>query len=92
MRTVRYSGRQEGVAAQGSVYPSMHWAGGCVYTSMHWVGGLPQCMLGYTPPPWTELLIHACENITFPQLRCGGKYVCVTKAFKIQIDKINFHL
>ena len=20
-------------------------------------------------PPWTELLTHACENITFPQLR-----------------------
>ena len=24
-----------------------------------------QCMLGYhTPPPWTEFLTHACENIT----------------------------
>ena len=21
------------------------------------------------PPPWTEFLTHACENITFPQLR-----------------------
>ena len=52
-------------------------------------GGLPhtshaQCMLGYLPPgpvhaginpspPWTEFLTHACENITFPQLRCGRK-------------------
>ena len=26
--------------------------------------------LGCTPPPmWTEFLTHACENITFPQLR-----------------------
>ena len=32
-------------------------------------GGLPQCMLGYTHSPWAELLTHACENITFPQLR-----------------------
>ena len=22
-------------------------------------------------PPWTEFLTHACENITFPQIRCG---------------------
>ena len=48
-----------GGVCQG-VYPSMHWEGGC----------LLQCMLGYTPP-WTEFLTHACENITFPQLRCG---------------------
>ena len=23
------------------------------------------------PPPWTEFLTHASENITFPELRCG---------------------
>ena len=23
-------------------------------------------------PPWTEFLTHACENITFPQLRLGA--------------------
>ena len=23
------------------------------------------------PPPWTEFLTHASENITLPQLRCG---------------------
>ena len=29
------------------------------------------CMPGYTPPHplWTEWITHACENITFPQLR-----------------------
>ena len=31
--------------------------------------GSAQCMLGYNPPPpWTEFLTHACQNITFPQL------------------------
>ena len=42
-------------------------------------GCLPQCTLGYTPPTplWTEFLTHACENITFPQLRCGRQmYHC----------------
>ena len=24
-----------------------------------------------TPPPWTEFVTHASENITLPQLRCG---------------------
>ena len=27
------------------------------------------CLGVYTSPPWTEFLTHACENITFPQLR-----------------------
>ena len=26
--------------------------------------------------PWTEFLTHACENITFPQLRCGRLKTC----------------
>ena len=27
------------------------------------------------PPPWTEFLTHACENITLPQTSfAGGKY------------------
>ena len=30
---------------------------------------VPQCMLGYTPP--VKRITDACENITFPQLRCG---------------------
>ena len=34
-------------------------------------GGGSVCSGGYTPLPplWTEFLTHACENITFPQLR-----------------------
>ena len=33
-----------------------------------------QCMLGYHPPPWTEFLTHASENITLPKtLFAGGK-------------------
>ena len=50
-----------GVAARG-VCISQHALGGG--------GCLLQCMLGYFPP-WTEFLTHTCENITFPQLRCG---------------------
>ena len=86
MRTVRCSGRpgvsaQEGclargVSAYGGVCLSVYWCwdthtprvdtppgsdqGGCV--SQH--------ALRHTPL-WTEFLTHACENITFPQLRCG---------------------
>ena len=63
----------EGVSAQGGVMSAQggvcpRW---CV--SQHALGRgrcVPQCMLGYTPPSlWTEFLTHACENITFPQLR-----------------------
>ena len=37
------------------VYPSMHWTGGC----------LPQCMLGWTPPPlWTEFLWKHYLSVT----------------------------
>ena len=39
----------------------------------------PQCgprdligMLGYPPPPWTEFLRHACENITIRQTSFAG--------------------
>ena len=53
-----------GVSARG-VCP-----GGCLAE-----GCLPQCMLGYTPPethtPLVNRITDACENITFPQLRCG---------------------
>ena len=45
----------------GGVCPggiSQHALGSGVYSSACWD----------TPPPlWTEFLIHACENITFPQ-------------------------
>ena len=34
------------------------------------LGGGSACPEGCTPPSlWTEFLTHACENITFPQLR-----------------------
>ena len=41
--------------------PAMHAPLPCTPPSMH------------TPPPlWTEFLTHASENITLPQIRCGG--------------------
>ena len=38
-------------------------------------GGIPACT-GADPPPWTEFLTHASENITLPQTSfAGGKNV-----------------
>ena len=35
-------------------------------------GCIPACTEADTlPPPWTEFLTHACENIAVAQLRCG---------------------
>ena len=48
-----------GVSAWGGV-----WPGG----SLPGRGCLPRGCLPPTPPPWTESLTHAFENITFPQL------------------------
>ena len=62
MRTVRCSGRLLG---QGGVCPGRVSAwGGCLLGG----GCLPD---GCTPPfpLWTKFLTHACENITFLQLR-----------------------
>ena len=39
----------------GGVYPGM-----C----------LPQCMLGYNPPPPVDRKTDRCKNIMLPQLRC----------------------
>ena len=38
--------------------------GGCT-----WSGG---CLPRYSPPPWTEFLTHASENITLPQTSFAG--------------------
>ena len=69
MRTVRSSSRLPG---EGDVCPEGCLPRGClpgwgeggvcpVYPSIHWV----------KHPPWTDFLTHACENITFQQVRCG---------------------
>ena len=39
--------------------------GVCVCVSQHALRQTP------SPPPWTEFLTHACENITLAQLPCG---------------------
>ena len=61
-----------GVCLPGGVCP-----GGClpreVYVSQHALGkGVSAPVhVGIHTPLWTDFLTHACENITFPQLRCG---------------------
>ena len=69
MRTVRSSSRLLGGSAQGDVYQ-----GGVCQEEVSAQGGvfprsvcIPACTEEDTPP--TEFLTHACENITFPQLR-----------------------
>ena len=59
MRTARFSVHLRRGSAYWGVCP-----GGCTPP-------LPpaHCMLGYTPPPWTEWLTNRCKNFTFPQLR-----------------------
>ena len=55
------------VSAQGDVCP-----GGCMYPSMHWARGVSVPVHAEIHIPlWTDFLTYACENITFPQLRCG---------------------
>ena len=65
MRTVRCNGRRglypgEGVCPGG--LPGGVCKGGCLPHSP-----LPSACWD-TPPLWTELLTHTCENITFPKL------------------------
>ena len=55
-----------GMSAQGSAKQRC-LAGGSAKGNVCLVG----CLSGGDVhlPPWTEFLTHACENITFPQLR-----------------------
>ena len=41
------------------------------------MGGVPArgVYLPGVPPPWTEFLTHASENITLPDSLAGGSYV-----------------
>ena len=66
MRTVRYSDRLMGRCPGGSVCLGVSTQGR-VYTS---------------PLPWTEFLTHACENITFPQLRLQ---TVITKVYQTRM-------
>ena len=57
-----------------TVSPSMHCARGCV-AGVYQVpgGGIPACTEAEPPPPpWTEFLTHATENITLPQTSFAG--------------------
>ena len=63
-----------GVSAPGGVclvWGVSAWSGG---VSAPGGGCIPACTEADTlppPPPLTEFLTHACENITLAQLRCG---------------------
>ena len=61
-----------GVCSQGGSAP-----GGCLLLGggLLWSRGggcIPACTEA-DPPPWTEFLTHACENITLAQLVAAGK-------------------
>ena len=57
-----------GVSAQGGCLPSL--SRGCLLRQGVCPGGVCLvCPGGRHPSLWTESLTHACENITFPQLR-----------------------
>ena len=60
------------------------WLGGMCDSGYSWQGGMQDSGgegihdrgvawqgVWHARPPWTEFMTHACENITFPQLRCG---------------------
>ena len=51
------------VYAQRGVYPSMHWPGGVCIPACNGQGSLcpSACWHTLPHPPWTELLIDACE-------------------------------
>ena len=68
---------RQGVWIWGCLFRGSVCPGGCVQGM--WVregmcvegcpGGVSQHAMGQTaPPPWTEFLTRACENIIFPQL------------------------
>ena len=71
MRTARFNGHFGGRGrilgslplglGRGSVHPP-----GQTPPGRH--APLPISFWDISPPPWTEFLTHACENITFPQL------------------------
>ena len=63
----------EGCLHMGGVCPGGVCPGGCLPRRLSARGlCLPRGGGVCTPPPWTEFLAHACENITFPQLRLGA--------------------
>ena len=49
---------------------------------------LSHCILGYIPP-WTEVMTHACKNITFPQLFCLN-FVLVTSIWRLASTTASF--
>ena len=70
MRAVRSSSR-----LPGGCLPR-----GCLPRGIVCIGEGVSAKGGVHLPPWTEFLPHACENITFPQLRNGNN------AYKLNDD------
>ena len=62
-----WGGGVPGLGRLGGV-PALGGSGACSG------GGIPACTEADPPPPWTEFLTHASENITLPQTSfAGGK-------------------
>ena len=92
IRTVRCSGRLWGrgwcllaeVSAQGGVCPEgVSVQGVSAWGMSAWWG----CIL--PPPLWTESLIEACENITFPQLLLWTVITTNLNRFSTNLGKQN---
>ena len=71
--TLQWSNRKREVLLSGRRergYPACtgHGVSAQVGDVCQW-GCLPQCMLGYASPLWTEWLTDRCKNITLPELR-----------------------
>ena len=60
------------------------------------VGGGARCWgaacVGYTQPPWTEFLTHACENIIFPQILLQAVTKQVSLVTVLHLNKMTSQL
>ena len=88
--SIRLHSSRMHIARLLTVYPCMHCAGGmpgpggCLLSEGGYLlrGVVSQHALRQTPPPpWTEFLTHATENITFPQTSFAGGNKCAQNPF-----------
>ena len=77
-----------GICSQGGGGVCSQGGGGVCSQGVSAPGGgrcIPACTEADTlpPPPWTEFLTHACENITLAQLHCGRVTIGITRINRI---------
>ena len=54
--------------------------------------GVGVCRRGCTPRLWTEFLTHACENITFPQVRLRTVINTLLFSFRKKAKSLSVHV